>query len=109
MTVNDGPTVRRLRAHFAEHLDAELRTPEPEGGSEDFSVVPDAFGAPHVYWGLGAFDADDWRRAEEAGTEATDFPTPHAATFAPVLQPTLDTGVSAPVTAALGWVGKQDG
>lgn len=110
VTVNDGETVRRLRAHLARALpDVTVRESDPMGGSEDFGVVPDAFGTPYVYWGLAGFDPDAWTRSEEAGTQDDDFPSPHESSFVPVLQPTLDTGVSALVAATLGWVGRTDG
>ncbi|MGW3917390.1 hypothetical protein ACWEBX_38850, partial [Streptomyces sp. NPDC005070] len=35
----------------------------------------------------------------------TDIPVNHSPTFAPVIQPTLDTGVSALAVAALAWLG----
>jgi hippurate hydrolase len=33
-----------------------------------------------------------------------DVPVNHSATFAPVIQPTLDTGTEALVVAALAWL-----
>jgi hippurate hydrolase len=36
---------------------------------------------------------------------AQDIPVNHSTTFAPVVQPTLDTGVSAMTVAALAWLG----
>jgi hypothetical protein len=38
---------------------------------------------------------------------AQDIPVNHSASFAPVLQPTLDTGTTALVTAALAWLGQK--
>jgi hippurate hydrolase len=35
-----------------------------------------------------------------------DVPVNHSASFAPVLQPTLDTGTTAMAVAALAWVGQ---
>ena len=57
--------------------------------SEDFSRIPDALGTPYSYWGIGGF---------APGTQA---PPNHSPLFAPLLQPTLDTGVRALVAAAL--------
>jgi len=38
------------------------------------------------------------------GRVARDIPVNHAANFAPVLQPTLDTGTQALIVAALAWL-----
>jgi hippurate hydrolase len=62
--------------------------------SEDFSVIPDAFGIPYTYWGLGGF----------AGG-MTILPN-HNPGFAPAIQPTLRTGTEAIVAAAMAYLGK---
>ncbi|MDP9801334.1 hippurate hydrolase [Arcanobacterium wilhelmae] len=73
--------------HRVEHLD-------PITASEDFSTIPDAFGSPYCYWGLGGF-------AE--GDEVYPNHNPH---FAPTLHPTLETGAAAATVAALAYLGK---
>jgi hypothetical protein len=73
--------------------------------SEDFSDIPTALGVPYTYWGLGGIDPDTYRRAVDAGRVAQDIPANHSAGFAPVIQPTLDTGTQALVVAALAWLG----
>ena len=42
--------------------------------------------------------------AADAGRVAQDIPVNHSPGFAPVLQPTLDTGTQAMVLAALAWL-----
>ena len=42
--------------------------------------------------------------AYAAGTMARDIPSNHSPRFAPLIQPTLDTGVAALVTAAATWM-----
>jgi hypothetical protein len=59
---------------------------------------------PYVYWGIGGTDPDTYLAAEQAGRIAQDIPVNHAANFAPVIQPTLDTGTQALVLAALAWL-----
>jgi hippurate hydrolase len=76
-----------------------------QSASEDFSDIPTALGAPYTYWGIGGADPDAYRVAQEAGRVAQDIPVNHSASFAPVLQPTLDTGTEALVVAALAWLG----
>jgi hippurate hydrolase len=63
-------------------------------------------GAPYTYWCIGGIDPDTYHRAEQAGRVAQDIPVNHSATFAPVLQPTLDTGTHALVVAALAWLAR---
>ena len=55
---------------------------------------------------IGGTDPDEYRAAVEAGTVAKDVPVNHSPFFAPVVQPTLDTGTSALVVAALAWLGR---
>ncbi len=46
-----------------------------------------------------------YRSAQAAGRVAQDIPTNHNPAFAPVLHPTLETGVEAMVVAALDALG----
>ena len=75
--------------------------------SEDFSDIPTALGIPYTYWGIGGIDPDTYRAAEQAGRIAQDIPVNHSANFAPVIQPTLDTGTQALVVAALAWLSQR--
>ena len=56
---------------------------------------------PSVFWYVGGTDPDLYRAAEQAGRVAQDIPTNHNPPFAPVIHPTLETGVEAMTTAAL--------
>jgi hippurate hydrolase len=94
LTDND-PTVTRtvteaFLAHFGTDRVVQLgRIP----ASEDFSRIPDAFGTPYTYWGVGGF------------APGTGVPN-HSPLFAPLIQPTLDAGTEAVVVAALAYLGK---
>ncbi len=59
---------------------------------------------PYTYWFIGGTDPETHDRALRAGRVAQDVPVNHSATFAPVIQPTLDTGTQALVVAALAWL-----
>jgi hippurate hydrolase len=59
---------------------------------------------PYTYWFIGGTDPQAYAAAEAAGRVAQDVPVNHSAAFAPVLQPTLDTGTQALVVAALAWL-----
>ncbi|MGY1634112.1 amidohydrolase [Geodermatophilus sp. SYSU D01186] len=67
-------------------------------GSEDFGHLPEAIGVPGVYWFIGGMpdevvDGDD------------PVPTNHSPFFAPVIEPTLTTGVTAAHTAITAYLG----
>ncbi|MFI2229618.1 amidohydrolase [Nocardia testacea] len=107
-TVNDPETTRRVAAAFATAFGSDARTLEPQTASEDISEIPAAFGVPFTYWGLGGTDPAAFAAAAEKGTLFQDIPVNHSSRFAPVPQPTLDTGVTALVVAALAWLGTRD-
>ncbi len=82
-----------FRAHFGEARVINLgRIP----ASEDFSRIPDAFGTPYTYWGLGGFSP------EKAG------PPNHSPYFAPLIQPTLRAGTEAIVVAVAAYLGEDE-
>jgi len=58
---------------------------------------------PSVFWFVGGTDPDQYAKAKAAGRTA-DLPTNHSPHFAPVLHPTLQTGVETLVTAAAAWL-----
>lgn len=104
-TVNDKAPTRRVAEAFAAYFGDAAHTIDPQTASEDMSEIPRAFGAPFTYWGIGGTDPGLYAAAEKKGTLAQDVPVNHSSAFAPVVQPTLDTGVSALTVAALAWLG----
>ena len=54
---------------------------------------------------MGGADPETVLTAMAAGTVDTDIPSNHSPFFAPVVDPTLTTGVTALTTAALAWLG----
>jgi amidohydrolase len=107
LTDNDDEVTARVTAAFADAFGDRAGELPQQSASEDFSDLPAALGAPYAYWGIGGIDPDSYRAAEQAGRIAQDIPVNHAATFAPVLQPTLDTGTQTLVVAALAWLGSR--
>jgi hippurate hydrolase len=105
LTDNDAGVTARVADAFTRHFGAAADELPLQSASEDFSDLPRGLGAPYSYWGIGGIDPDRYRAAEEAGRVAQDVPVNHSAGFAPVLQPTLDTGTQAMVVAALAWLG----
>lgn len=103
-TVNDDAVTDRVSDAFAGYFGDRFRPIAAQSASEDFSDIPNALGVPYTYWGIGGIDAQQYREAAEAGTVAQAIPVNHAPTFAPVIQPTLDTGTQALVVAASAWL-----
>jgi amidohydrolase len=104
-TVNDVAATEQVVAAFADWFGSEaLREIEPVMGSEDFGHLGEAAGCPAVYWGFGGGDPEAYARAEDEGRIA-ELPINHSPQFAPVVAPTLGTGVAALVVASMAWLG----
>jgi hippurate hydrolase len=56
-----------------------------------------------VFWFVGGADADWYAKAKAAG-RLNEIPTNHNPRFAPLIHPTLETGVEAAVAAAHAWL-----
>ena len=104
LTQNDPATTQRVRTAFDTSVADRAQDMPLASASEDFSDIPNALSAPYTYWCIGGVDADAYRRADEAGRVLQDIPVNHSPAFAPVVQPTLDTGTEALVVAALSWL-----
>jgi hippurate hydrolase len=59
--------------------------------------------APSVFWFVGGMDADLYTKAE-AENCLNEIPTNHNPRFAPVIHPTLETGVATLITATHVWM-----
>ena len=103
LTVNDPDRTRRvtaaLRDQFGEERVRELAA--PFSASEDFGSFGTGWGVPSVFWYVGGTDPDAYHAARQAGRVAQDIPTNHHPAFAPVIHPTLETGVQTMVAATL--------
>lgn len=106
LTSNDPEQERIVRAAFEEAFDdGQVITMAPATASEDFSHLPEAFGAPYVYWTVGGTDPELYRRARADGTVASEVPANHQSAFVPELHPTLEAMTRAQVAAALAYLG----
>ncbi|MCV7335317.1 amidohydrolase [Mycobacterium senegalense] len=103
-TVNDEAVTERVRSGFSEFFGSRAATMGPQAASEDFSDIPNALGVPYTYWGFGGIDEKVYRTAVDAGRVGADIPVNHSPSFAPAIQPTLDTGTQALVVAGLSWL-----
>ncbi|MPY55648.1 amidohydrolase [Streptomyces spongiae] len=97
-------TIASLTSHFGEQC---ITVMPPVTGSEDVGVFGAACKAPTVFWFLGGLDPADFAAAVEEGRQDS-LPTNHSPHFAPVVEPTLHTGIQALVVAATAWLGAPD-
>lgn len=105
VTVNEPEATARVTAAFtSEFGEDRIFDPGAISGSEDVGNLATAAGVPLVYWMLGGGDPATVAAAMAAGTVDTDIPSNHSPYFAPLAQPTIDTGVRALVVAAREWL-----
>jgi hippurate hydrolase len=104
LTTNDPEVTAAVANAFQKHFGDKAVTLDRQSASEDFSEIPDALGTRYTYWGLGGIDPGQYFKAETAGTVTTDIPANHSPHFAPVINPTLLTGTTAAILAAMAWL-----
>jgi hippurate hydrolase len=109
LTDNDEAATARVATAFDGFFGDRATTLPRQAASEDFSDIPAALGVPYTYWGIGGTDPAMYAAADKAGRVAQDIPVNHSAAFAPVIQPTLDTGTQAIIVAALAWLARGRG
>ena len=108
LTDNDVEVTERITRAFNDHFGTEtVFELGRQTASEDFSRIPDAFGASYTFWGLGGTDPEQYERARKAGRIAQDIPVNHSESYAPVIQPTLSRGAEALVVAAMAYLSKK--
>jgi hippurate hydrolase len=103
LNVNDTEASKRVVEAFRQYFSPErVRQAGPAPASEDFGSFGTEWNAPSVFWFVGGTDPDTYAKAKEAG-RINDLPVNHSPLFAPVIHPTLQTGVEALVVAAQAW------
>jgi hippurate hydrolase len=104
LVINDRAASERVasafRARFGDSRVAEIA---PLSASEDFGSFGTGWHVPSVFWTVGGTDQDTYREAEQAG-RLGEIPTNHNPRFAPVLHPTLATGIETLLTAVGAWL-----
>jgi amidohydrolase len=102
--VNDEAASARVTDAFARALGQGLvMDPGLVTGSEDVGLLATAAGAPCVYWLLGGADPALFAQVTsiaEAEAIIRSLPSNHSPLFAPVIEPTLRTGITALTSAA---------
>lgn len=104
LTENDLAATQKVAAAF----DSEFGTkaslaPAPASASEDFSVFGRTWGVPYVFWFVGGTDAAVYAKAKQ-DKAINKIPSNHSPKFAPLIHPTLETGLKAMLTAASAWM-----
>lgn len=103
VTENDAVATARVADAFkAQFGDRSFET-QPASASEDFSVFGRNWNVPYVFWFVGGTDPDQYLQAKK-NNQINSIPSNHSPKFAPVLHPTLKTGLQAMMTAALAWL-----
>jgi hippurate hydrolase len=92
--------------HCAHFPTERIMKTGPSSASEDFGSFGAAWHAPSVFWFVGSTDAATYIKAE-VENRLNEIPTSHNPRFAPVLHPTLETGVAAMIVAALAWLSSE--
>jgi hippurate hydrolase len=104
LTENDLEATRRVAEAFhAEFgVNASLAA-NPASASEDFSIFGRTWKVPYVFWFVGGTDPQVYARAisEKAMNR---IPSNHSPMFAPVIHPTMETGLRAMLAAAAAWL-----
>jgi amidohydrolase len=107
LNVNDKSASDRVAAALLDHFGANrVHHTGPAPASEDFGCFGTEWNAPSVYWFVGGGDPEIYAKAKAEG-KLNDLPVNHSPKFAPVIHPTLETGVEAMVAAASAWLGKK--
>ena len=106
MGLNDAGASQRIVDAFRQHFSAaRVKQTGPTSASEDFGSFGAQWHVPAVFWFVGGTDPATYAKAKAAG-EVNKLPSNHSPFFAPVLHPTLETGVQTMVVGALAWLAK---
>jgi len=101
---NDLEATEKVVDAFRQNFPADsVEQTKPTMASEDFGCFGAEWHAPAVYWFFGGDDPKVYAKAKKQGT-IRSLPTNHNPRFAPVIHPTLETGVKALVVAAHAWL-----
>ena len=104
LVTNDAGATMQVVDAFRRHFPADrLRETKPSSASEDFGTFGAEWQVPSVFWFVGGTDPGRYAEAKAAG-RLHELPTNHHPGFAPVLHPTLASGVETLVVAAGAWL-----
>jgi amidohydrolase len=110
-TINDAEVTNHVAEAFTKQF-GHMHDPAtpPLGGSEDFGILATEApnknggkGVPYTYWNFGGSDPKRFEELKGSGN-LDKLPINHSPHFAPVIQPTLSTGVDTLIVAALSYL-----
>jgi hippurate hydrolase len=104
LNVNDREASKRVVEAFREYFGADrVRETGPAPASEDFGSFGTDWHSPSVFWFVGGTDPGLYAKARQAN-RVNELPVNHSPKFAPVIHPTLQTGVETLIVAAQAWM-----
>ncbi|KAL6252982.1 hypothetical protein RBB50_000701 [Rhinocladiella similis] len=106
LTVNDESVTKTVNAALTGYF-GDKHDPKAKNvlGSEDFGILATSVHRPYCFWFFGGHDPNYFDSMIKEG-KSHELPVNHSPFFAPVIEPTLKTGIDAMVVAALSFVGK---
>jgi hippurate hydrolase len=102
ITENGATATAKLAEAFNAQFGNRSYETQPASASEDFSVFGRNWKVPYVFWFVGGTDPKIYLAAKKAN-QLNAIPSNHSPKFAPVIHPTLKTGLQAMMTAAAAW------
>ena len=104
LNVNDRDASKRVVDAFRMYFGSDrVRETGPAPASEDFGSFGTEWHSPSVFWFVGGTDPQVYAKAK-AANRLNELPVNHSPMFAPVLHPTLRTGVETLVVATRAWM-----
>ncbi|MDY0883313.1 M20 family metallopeptidase [Dongia soli] len=104
LNMNDRDASKRVVDAFRAHFGAgRVRETGPAPASEDFGSFGSQWQSPSVFWFVGGTDPDIYEKAK-AANRLNELPVNHSPKFAPVIHPTLRTGIETLVAATQAWL-----
>ncbi|BBX48009.1 M20 family metallopeptidase [Mycobacterium cookii] len=100
ITTVDDTVMHEIAVDFREHFGEGrvFESDQPLAGSEDVGLFGSELGVPTAFWFWGGLDQ---QLIKEIAEGRKPLPSNHSPEFAPVIEPTLSTGVEALTVAAL--------
>lgn len=98
-----GATKKVVDAFLSIFPATNVEQTKPTMASEDFGCFGTGWDVPAVYWFFGGVDPAVYAKAKKDGT-LSSLPSNHNPGFAPVIHPTMETGVKALVVATHAWL-----
>jgi amidohydrolase len=103
LTENDADATAKVAAAFHAQFGDKAHETGPASASEDFSIFGRSWKVPYVFWFVGGTDPKTYLDAIK-NNQLNSIPSNHSPKFAPVINPTLKTGLQAMMTAAVAWL-----